>query len=182
VPIILASLAWSRLLVAEGNRMQSLHTQWPLDVGDQVTPMTLTTRKGDTIALPPEDDDYLLLAFVRGDWCPVCQVQMRIYGREAPHFAERGIRLVVVSRDGGPEAAALADYLGIACDIAVDADLEVAKAFGAVDPASREGEVPLPSAFLVGRDGVVRYATRPQDVGGTMRTRSVLAALDAPAA
>ena len=59
----------------------------------------------------------------------------------------------------------MARQVGVDYLLLVDRDCKAASQFGAIEPKAFKGQdVPLPASFLVDSDGVLRWASRPQDV------------------
>ena len=102
---------------------------------------------------------------VRGDWCPVCRVKMKIYQHDAPELKDQGVMLVAVSPSEGPEAEGLARALGIDYTLLVDPGNELAARFGAVQQKAFGGkDAPMPVSFLIDPDGKLQHGSRPNDI------------------
>jgi peroxiredoxin len=154
--------------------------RWRVEVGQPVPNFQLKQRgSAEMFDLTAERGRYVLLALMIGDWCPICQVHLRIYGREAPRLAKRGVKLVAISPSAGPEAEAFAREMGLDFALLEDPDNRVARLLGALDFQGHHGqETPLPVSFLVGPDGTLRYASRPDDVVAFLDPRKVIQLLE----
>jgi peroxiredoxin len=115
-------------------------------------------RDGSPFRLADEKGRHILLCFLRGDWCPFCQVLMRIYRKAAPVLAEHGVKLVMINPSSGEEAKSFAEEMNLDYEILVDADLALATKLGIVgyDKPSKM-HYPLPVSFLVDQQGIVRH-------------------------
>ena len=139
--------------------------RWPAGVGDPAPPFNAPTRDGGSFDLADERGRWVLLCFLRGDWCAMCQIMMRSFKKYVPVLAARNVKLVAISPTGGPEAQEFARELELDYTIVADTDLAVTRAFGAVQPkgAMDGSDSPLPVAFLVDPQGVIRAASRADD-------------------
>jgi peroxiredoxin len=148
-----------------------------------VPDFTLSDRSGKkSFTLSQERGHYVLLAFVAGDWCPVCHMQLRIYQREAAKLAQRNVEIVVVSSSTGDDSAGFARDLGVDVPLLADPECEVAEMFGAANPNANAGrKSAMPSAFLIGPDGRLLHTSPPEDVGAFLDPRKVPVLLDYPA-
>jgi peroxiredoxin len=154
---------------------------WAIQVGQPVADFTLKSREGVNFQLSAEKGRYVLLCFLKGDWCPICHVQMRIYQKEAAVLARHNVKLVAISPSAGDEARAFARDLGVGVDYLLleDAESRVARAFGAAASNGQGAAAgPLPVSFLVGPDGRLVHASRPNDVESFLDPKTVLALLE----
>jgi peroxiredoxin len=167
VPVLLTCVFFAFIWVGGAVKLRrAVPASWNVRIGAPAPSVRLPARDGQSeFDLGTERGRFVLLCFLRGDWCPVCHVQMRIYRKEAPLLAEHKVKLVAISPSQGPEAEELARQVGVDYLLLVDRDCKAAQQFGAIEPKAHAGQdVPLPASFLVDPDGVVRWASRPQDV------------------
>ncbi len=183
---VLAFCAFSTFMAVQGPlKMRKLRRDgWGIALG-QAAPEVRLPRMGEQAewSLADERGRYVLLCFLRGHWCAVCHIMMRIYKAEAPRLLEHGVKLVAITPDGGPEAMAFAEQIGVDYTVLVDADCRVAQQFGALEAQAMKGkDAPLPASFLIDRQGTLRYASKPRDVGSFLDPREVIRVLAADAA
>lgn len=120
----------------------------------------------------------LVVTFFRGGWCPYCSATLEALETVLPELSRAGGILVAMTPETGGRALAMKRDRGVQYKVLVDVDLAVAMAFGVVfmtpplyaallrrrgvDLAERSGNpawmLPVPVAFLVGRDGIVRWS------------------------
>jgi peroxiredoxin len=166
---------------------QENRPSWKLKLGDRVPDFELSPRGGgEPFRLSAERGRHVFIVLVKSDWCPLCQVQLRIYEKEAPRLSQHNVKLVVISPSGGVEAVRFADDLGLDYLILEDPESRVAGGlFGATASASSEGkESPLPASFLIDPEGRLRYHSRSEDVTSFLdpaRVIGVLGELPRPA-
>lgn len=79
-----------------------------LSPGDRFPTLAVGLVGGDTLTLPDAlDGHYGVVLFNRGSWCPYCNAQLRAFQRAQDDLAAVDARLVSLSVDDEPTAAAL---------------------------------------------------------------------------
>jgi peroxiredoxin len=129
------------------------------------------------------DRGPLVLAFFRGGWCPYCDVALRGLEQARPALEELGAALVGVSPLRGEELRRVAEEKGLRFTLLSDPDAGFARLCGVryeigdahvgfyerhgIDlPALHAGagwQLPIPATYVVGPDGVIRYAFADPD-------------------
>ena len=129
----------------------------------------------------------LAIVFVRGRWCPFCVATVEAWNQALPRVREAGATLVVISPQTVHQSYLMHEQHKLGFPLLSDAGNAVARKFGLVYrvPAYQQEiysrtfvnlpfidgdaswELPLPAAFAIGREGVVRYAGAHADY--TMR-------------
>ncbi len=155
-----------------------------LKVGQAMPPVRLPRRDGNgEFDLAAQKGRFTLLCFLRGDWCPMCHVMMRLFRQEAPRLAQHNVQLVSVSPDHGPSAQAFAHDLGLDYTMLVDEHAKLAADWGVLDQAEFKGDpVPMPVCLLVDPDGILRFMSRPDDFSSFADRTKVLALVEDHAA
>lgn len=150
-----------------------------LKAGDAMPPFLLPNAEGrlvgsiELLAAGP-----VIVTFFRGDWCPYCAMTLDALETSLPEITAAGATLVAMTSETGGRALAMKQAHDLHYEVLVDVDLAVAMAFGIVfrmpplyadllrrrghDLAERSGNgawiLPIPAAFLVGRDGLIARA------------------------
>ncbi len=139
----------------------------------------------------------LVIVFFRGDWCPFCKETLTALNRIVPEIVAAGGNLVALTFDTGDFAAS--DWLGLNLSFPVLSDVDggTALAFGTmyrvpnalrafyekigIDVGIRHGSetwyLPIPSTFVVDRDGIVRHAYASGDIADRMEPRDIVTRL-----
>jgi peroxiredoxin len=172
-----------RLDAHEANR-QSLEDKADRDgfvkVGDTVAPFVLDEADGGQVVLSDLlADGPVVLLFFRFEGCPACNAALRGYQETlAGPLKELGAHLVAISPQVADRLGAIKARQGLEFLVASDPEASLIDAFGigfAPDEAGRAdaiaaghnlGEIlgagnwtfPYPTAVVIGRDSVVRFA------------------------
>lgn len=150
-----------------------------LKVGDKAPLFTLKDPDGnpvssaDLLAKGP-----LVLTFYRGVWCPYCNMELQALQAFLPTLQEFGANLVAISPQIAANSRKSVRTNGLEFPILSDTHNDVAQAFGLRfalpdylvelyknlrndlptfndDPS---WTLPMPARYVIGRDGVIRYA------------------------
>ena len=156
-----------------------------LKVGDTLPEFVLPNAEGrlvssrELLAQGP-----LVVAFFRGDWCPFCNLTLAALEDALPRIETTNARLVAMTPDANGLALRAKHRNSVHYDVLCDIDNGVAMQFGVVyrvpdeyrkfledykcDLGTRHGNdmwtLPMPSAFVIDRQGVIRYAFVNGDV------------------
>jgi hydroxyquinol 1,2-dioxygenase len=150
-----------------------------LGEGDQVPRFQLPSADG-AVAGTAEllQHGPVVISFYRGGWCPYCNIELRSLQRLLPDIEALGASLVAISPEMPDRTAMAVKDNALTFPVLVDSGNAVARQFRLthqIDPrvvryqlgngndvAAYNGmdiaEVPLPATYVVGSDGVVRYA------------------------
>jgi peroxiredoxin len=169
-----------------------------LRAGDRAPGFRLPDARGGEVAL----DDLLVggpvvLVFYRGGWCPYCNLQLAAFQSARSDLRAAGATLVAVSPQTPDQSLSVAERHALEFPVLSDAGNAVARAYGlvftqseAVTTASRglgieladyNGDdshtLPAASTFVIGGDGVIRFASVSGDYRWRVGPDEVLAAL-----
>lgn len=172
-----------------------------LSVGDEAPDFTLANAVGESVTLSELlATGPVVLTFYRGEWCPFCNIQLRHLEHALPEFQQFGATLVAVSPQSPDHALSLTEKYDLAFPVLSDVDQAVAEAYRVKfalagdledlqvnvfgnDPRNQNADasrsLPVPSTFVIDRDGVVRAAfvnadwrvrVDPQDVTAVLES------------
>lgn len=172
-------------------------TDTALKVGAKAPEFTLPDAKGESVALATLlSKGPVVVTWYRGAWCPYCNIQLREYQKAMPELTALGANLVAISPQTpdnslttqqknelsfnvlSDKANAVAKQYGIAYTLPP----EIAASFkGKLDLAKFNGdesnELPLSATYIIGTDGVIRYAFVDADYRNRAEPADIIAAL-----
>lgn len=111
-------------------------------IGPADQPFTLAKELGRVV----------VLAFYPGDFTPGCTAEWRAFAERAPTLFGEGVVLVGISNDSLATHVRFARELELPFKLLSDADLRVARTYGAADGARARRVV-----VVIGRDGATRF-------------------------
>ncbi len=142
-------------------------------IGSPAPPFSLPDQDDKLVSLSDfYGDRHLLLIFVRGDWCPGCHMMLRTYQKEAERFKTKNIFVLSIGPDPVGVNREMVERLNLDFKVLSDAGQKTAMQYGVqIDDYDNafaekyEEGIPLPASFLVDKNGIVRYVSRPDKVG-----------------
>jgi peroxiredoxin len=142
-------------------------------INSPAPPFSLPDQNNNTVSLSDfHGDRHLLLIFVRGDWCPGCHMMLRTYQKEAERFKSKNIFVLSIGPDPIGVNREMVERLNLDFKVLSDDGQKTAMQYGVqigeYDNAFAEKYdegIPLPASFLVDKNGIVRYVSRPDKVG-----------------
>jgi peroxiredoxin len=166
--------------------------------GDRAPGFRLADARGGEVAL----DDLLVdgpvvLVFYRGAWCPYCNLQLAAFQSALADIRAAGAALVAVSPQTPDQSLSLAEQKALEFPVLSDVGNAVARNYGLVftqsdtvtatsrrlgiELADFNGDdsstLPAASTFVIGEDGVIRFASVSGDYRWRVGPEEVLAAL-----
>jgi peroxiredoxin len=125
----------------------------------------------------------LVLAFIRGRWCPFCVGQMEAMNLILPQLEQAGAILAAISPQTVKQSFFMHDQHKLRFPLLSDTYNKVARQFGLTYrvPAAQEAiyrrafvnlpftngddswELPIPATFILDRDGTILYASANED-------------------
>lgn len=169
----------------------------PLKAGDRVPSVEVTDLDGRALNLSRlVSRQRSVIIFYRGGWCPYCNTHLGALATIEPELLPMGYQVLAISADRPGEVEETRDKFGFHYRLLSDARMEAARAFRIafrVDDATLEeykgygidleaasGEthhlLPVPSVFIAGTDGVIRFAYSNPDYKVRLAPEEVLAA------
>ena len=174
-----------------------------LKAGDTAPPFVLSDANGNPVASSALlGQGPLVVSFYRGVWCPYCNKELQALQEALPAFRAAGAQLVAISPQNAANSRKSIRDNRLDFPILSDPGNETAAAFGLrfalpdylVDlykslrndlPAfngDASWTLPMPGRFVVGQDGVIRYAEVNPDYTRRPEPADMLAVLGTQAA
>lgn len=138
-----------------------------------------------------------VLIFYRGSWCPYCNKHLAALAEIEPRLLEMGVQILALSPDEPAGLKAMADKNHLNYRLLSDHAMHAASAFGvafrvdaktieaykgygiALTPVPGEPDarwLPVPAVFVIGRDGVIKFAHTNPDFKVRLSGDEVMAA------
>lgn len=144
-----------------------------VQTGKEADDFELPDQSGELVKLSDyRGKRHILLIFVRGDWCPGCHMTLRSYEKNNLKFQEKNILVMAIGPDPIGVNRGMVEKLGLDFKILSDEKQRTAMIYGVQlkeydNPFAEKYEegIPLPASFLVDKNGIVRYVSRPDNVG-----------------
>ena len=172
--LIIAFQAFLAYGIMKDTKQLLSHTKhgYKIEIGKEAPDFTLPDQDENPVSLSSfKGKRDLLLIFVRGDWCPGCHMMLRTYERERERFQKKNIMVMAIGPDPVGVNREMVQKLGLDFKVLSDEGQKTAKVYGIqlneyehVIEDFSEG-IPLPASFLIDRNGIVRYVSRPDKVG-----------------
>jgi len=191
-PMTLPSLAVASILTATAIGA-------PLGPGQTMPDAALQTQDGKVVSLRElVAAQPAVLIFYRGGWCPYCSKHLAALAEIEPQILEAGHRIIAISPDQPSALAATPDRGKISYTLLSDSDAEAARAFGLafevpaelvdkyktdyqIDLEAASGRqhhlLPHPAVFVVGKDGIIRFAHVNEDYKVRLEPEKILEAV-----
>nr|WP_314580377.1 peroxiredoxin-like family protein [uncultured Pseudomonas sp.] len=150
-----------------------------LKVGDKAPVFTLNDPEGNPVSSAELlSKGPLVISFYRGVWCPYCNMELQALEAALPQYLELGASLVAISPQIQANSRKSVRQNHLSFPILSDAKSQVAEAFGLrfklpdylVDLYKGFGNdlptfnddpswvLPMPGRFVIGQDGLIKYA------------------------
>jgi peroxiredoxin len=150
-----------------------------LKVGDKAPVFTLNDPEGNPVSSAELlSKGLLVVSFYRGVWCPYCNMELQALEAALPQYLELGASLVAISPQVQANSRKSVRQNHLSFPILSDAKSQVAEAFGLrfklpdylVDLYKGFGNdlptfnddpswvLPMPGRFVIGQDGLIKYA------------------------
>ncbi len=137
----------------------------------------------------------LIVVFYRGRWCPYCVATLEMWQQFLPRVEAAGAHLVAVSPQKPQHTFFTADQHALRFPVLSDAGNHVARQFGLayrlpdyleqhyrrvfINLQNSNGDVswelPIPATYVIGRDGIVKFAFADADFSNRAEPEEVLA-------
>lgn len=167
----------------------------PLEEGNKIPAVNFTTPEGESFNLNDfVQEQPVVLIFYRGGWCPYCNVHLQELMDTDPQLRAMGYQILAVSPDTPEKLAESLEKHEMTYKLLSDRNMDAAKAFGVAyqaDPSTvkrykengielTKGPVedqhllPVPSVFIIDREGVIRYVYYNSDITTRIKTEDLL--------
>lgn len=172
----------------------------PLAVGSKAPAITLSAADGSAFALGAAfAEKPTVLVFYRGSWCPFCNRQLAALAELEPTLVTLGFQILGVSPDSAAGLRQMTEKNRLNYRLLSDRAMLASTAYGvafrlspkiektyrdygvelAPIPGSEGHWLPVPTVFLVGRDGIIKFVYSNPDYKIRLAASDLLAAAKA---
>lgn len=155
-----------------------------LKVGDSIKNLTLPNIYSEDIDLKSLfKQDYLLINFFRGSWCPFCSMELREYERLKDEFSNVGVDIVAISPEVQKYSLKTKEENSLSFEVLSDENSKAMKEFGVVFTLSDEVkkiydgfgidlkeqngnntyEMPVPVTYVINKDMKIVFSHIEED-------------------
>lgn len=173
--------------------------QKALKVGDKAPEFTLPDPNGNAVSSAKLlENGSIVLSFYRGTWCPYCNEDLKALEAARVQIEDKGATLVAVSQQTAPNSRKSQRDNHLGFPILGDAGGELTAQFGVrwlipeylrpihkqlgADITVFNGDdswtLPMPARFVIGQDGLIKYAEVNADYTYRPEPEEVLEVLD----
>ena len=125
-----------------------------------------------------------LLLFYRGGWCPFCNKQLAAISQDNSKFKELDVAIVAVSSEEVEKGKELLKKLSLPFTLLSDTTFAGIDRYGVRDPSPSEKvrslgvtQLSKPAAFVIDREGIVRYKDVGKNASDRPKNEDLLGAL-----
>lgn len=157
-------------MTATKNLISSGIVERSLKTGDYIPDFTLNNAVGKPISINDLfDDEFLVINFYRGAWCPYCNLELRNLQKLITQIKKQGANLVAISPNLPDKSVKTIEKYSLPFEILSDVGNKIAKEFGIVfaldemlipiyesmklDVPAHNGdssyELPIPATYIV---------------------------------
>jgi peroxiredoxin len=198
----LAALAALVAVASAAALAPSAEAVQPLAVGEAAPAFTLPDAAGKSFDLAAAFAARpTVLVFYRGGWCPFCNRHLAALAEIEPELRRLGYQIIGISPDAPEALHATGESHNLRYQLLSDAAMQASPAYriayrippdlaekyrgyGVTLPRTPDGSepwLPVPAAFIVGRDGRVKFAYANADYQVRISNEDLLAAARAAA-
>lgn len=156
-------------------------------VGTPAPLFCLQSEKGEQVCLNDfKGKKYLLLVFIRGEWCPMSRTILRMYMKESMQLRANNVDIIVIGPDSTSINRKIVENCKLDFHILSDNGLSITTLYRLKVKAghllhansyNKEREIPVPASFLIDRGGIIRYCSHPGKVGEVVKLADILPVL-----
>ncbi len=174
-------------------KAQSLSTK-ALQTGDTLPSFTLPNVDNKNTSLNDFKEDFLVISFYRGGWCPFCNMELRALQNILPQLSKLNTALVAISPETPDNSLTTSEKNELTFSVLSDLENQYAKSLGLVfqlpkdlravyhsfnldvdkHNGNKDYELPMPATYIVNKERKVIYSYVPEDYTERLDPEKVL--------
>ena len=169
-----------------------------LKIGDKAPLFSLKSHLGETIKLQSLlEKRKVIISFYRGEWCPYCNLEIKALQDRLFDFQILGASLVAITPESPDHTLSIVEKHQLKFSVLTDVGNTVAKAYKLGFELSEEVNaiyerlgihiekrnadhrrtLPVPATFVIGQDGIIKYAFVEADYSNRAEPVEIIATL-----
>ncbi|MBT7409045.1 MAG: AhpC/TSA family protein [Methylococcales bacterium] len=166
-----------------------------INVGSNAPDFTLPSTQGDAVKLSELlAKGPVVISFFRGGWCPFCNLEFKALMDKLPEIEACNATLVTISPETMENSKATVEKFSLTYTVLSDVGNVIAKEYGllmtvsedmrplylewGIDVPTANGddtyELPVPATYIIGNDGVVKYAYINKNYTSRMQPEEII--------
>lgn len=178
---------FQKLVIANASEVKGL------SVGDKAPDFSLPNAFGKLVSLYEVlKSDIVILKFYRGEWCPICNLDLMAVQKELPQITALGARLLAISPQKPENALSTIQKNNLGFEVLSDSNQEVIKAYNLqFDPGedyhqrrdlsllNGDGskKLPVPATFIINKDRIIEACHIEANYTERMSSEQILTVL-----
>ncbi|WP_339706700.1 peroxiredoxin family protein [uncultured Kriegella sp.] len=178
---------FQKLVIANASQVKGLA------VGDRAPNFILPNAFGKPISLYDVlKNDIVILKFYRGEWCPICNLDLMAVQKHLPKITAFGARLIAISPQKPENALTTVQKNNLGFEVLSDSNQEVINAYNLqFDPGedyhqrrdlsllNGDGSknLPVPATFIINKAGIIEACHVEANYTERMSPKQILNAL-----
>lgn len=154
-----------------------------LKIGDILPAFNLPNAHSTKVKLDDFDNDYLVISFYRGGWCPYCNMELRALQDILPELKSLNTALIAISPETPDNSLTTLEKNELSFNVLSDIDNKYAKELGLVfqmpedlralyhsfnlnvdvHNGNKDYELPMPATYIINKHQEVIYSFVPED-------------------
>jgi len=159
---------FQKLVIANASHVKGL------SIGESAPDFTLPNAFGKKVSLSDElKSGVVIIKFYRGEWCPICNLDLREIQKHLPQIKDFGASLLAISPQKPDDALTVAQKNDLSFEVLSDINQEVIRAYNlqfdpGADYHSRRDltelngdgskTLPVPATFIVNTSRIIEAA------------------------
>lgn len=169
-----------------------------LKVGDKAPLFSLKNHLGETVELQSLlEKGEIIISFYRGEWCPYCNLEIKALQERLSDFQALGANLIAISPEFPDHSLSMVEKNQLKFPVLTDTGNTIAKGYKLTFELSEEMNaiyenmginlekrnadykrtLPVPATFVIGQDGIIKYAFVDADYSKRAEPDEIIAAL-----
>ncbi len=178
-------------------KLQSLSSN-ALQKDDLLPDFQLPNIAGDTVSISDFNEDFLVLSFYRGGWCPYCNMELKALQAILPQLKASNAALVAISPETPDHSLTTSEKNELSFEVLSDINNAYAKSLGLVfqmpedlrevyhtfgiqvDKHNGNGdyELPMPATYVINKNREIIHSFVPEDYTERLDPEIILTAIE----